>query len=274
MDKDEPYVRLRSALRAGRVEEVQAALLLISYNSTDLRRDYDVVMECTASSEWQIRGSAFVGIAHLARIHGALPDQRALDAIGVSLTDPNFFVRGNAYTAAEEIAHAIPALEHRAGELMQQARQSGQGMTRLGAHSLALARTLVSKRVRRVERVRHVFRDEQPIDQDLVLWTDTGPLRFRPDADGEVLLVEASAWLDPFAGKEAANEAFFLEHGRNVLADVSKEAPYSQLVEQVVEDLSPRTNRDGSLVGIELVVDSARVHVLVDGDELYVTLGG
>jgi hypothetical protein len=60
---------------------------------------------CTGLSthpHFNVRGNAILGFGHLARIHRDL-DKGALAAIVAGLNDPHEYVRGQAYSAAEDV---------------------------------------------------------------------------------------------------------------------------------------------------------------------------
>jgi hypothetical protein len=54
-----------------------------------------------------VRGNALLSLGHIARIHGTLDRQRAIDVLRVAKHDRHEFVRGQALDSLEDVQHWI-----------------------------------------------------------------------------------------------------------------------------------------------------------------------
>lgn len=91
IERDDPIelmdVALDIALEAGEREWAQSCCIQLSRHRNA-----------------QVRGNAIAGFGHLARRFGALDPQRVWRIVDVALYDPSDYVRGQAESAAEDLA--------------------------------------------------------------------------------------------------------------------------------------------------------------------------
>lgn len=94
------------ALAAGSdATALSKALVSLSLSDPDLRWTADFLLRLTHHSSPNVRGNALLGFGHLARRFRALPDRdAAAAAVKEGLADPDAFVRGQADSAADDLA--------------------------------------------------------------------------------------------------------------------------------------------------------------------------
>lgn len=63
--------------------------------------------DLTAHSHFNVRANAFLGLAHIARIHGELEQKTVKPLILRGLADLHVFVRGHASDAKEDLEHYL-----------------------------------------------------------------------------------------------------------------------------------------------------------------------
>ena len=113
------------------------------------------------------------------------------------------------------------------------------------------------------------------------LWWENTPLQMSFES-GEVLLLDGmsngealranlTAWRDPFAGNlTPENQAFVDNHGQWKLQDVSMMEPYHSLIGQALRRINPIVNQFGTLSGVQLGFDQAKLYFIVEFDECHI----
>lgn len=119
MTRDDYYTLINAALVDHNWAAIPSALVAVALNSEVLDEDYELVLRCTHTPATEVRAVALICIAHLARIHRRLPDDRAVAIIKAALADPDPIVRGQADTAADDLEMFAPELgQHIRGVLL------------------------------------------------------------------------------------------------------------------------------------------------------------
>lgn len=93
-------------------------------------------------------------------------------------------------------------------------------------------------------------------------------------SDGESLRVNKSGWIDPFnlqTDQKVENNR--QEFGRWIQKDVSREAPFEDLIGKIIKDVHPIFNIDGKLAGAQFDVDSITFSFVVGFDESNIIWG-
>jgi hypothetical protein len=90
-------------------------------------------------------------------------------------------------------------------------------------------------------------------------------------SNGEALRANLTAWRDPFAGNlTPENQAFVDNHGKWKLQDVSMIEPYHALIGQALKRINPIVNQFGTLSGVQLGFDQAKLYFIVEFDECHI----
>jgi HEAT repeat protein len=100
-------------LSLGASEEIEKTLVAVAFHEKDFEFALQSVLACAASADAGIRGTAILCLGHLARIHGRLPDDSAIDIVRAGLSDPSEYVRGQAENAADDIELFVPSIGRR-----------------------------------------------------------------------------------------------------------------------------------------------------------------
>jgi len=92
--------------------------------------------------------------------------------------------------------------------------------------------------------------------------------------DGESLIADTNQWQDLFEGRQDTEvRDFVAQFGSWTLIEVSKETPYSTLVQKVIETVYPITAEDDALSGVQFLIDRKYLNVVVVWDECWVLWG-
>lgn len=137
----------------------------------------------------------------------------------------------------------------------------------------AFVAAVQGRRVVALARVYYQYRGEVAEDDGVVeLALDDGTIWLLDSApSGDLLKVTRGAWIDPFAGElSEENRAYVEEHGCWRRFDVSGQAPFAQLVDQVVVDARLLRNQFDDVAGVRLSTSSAALWFVVTGDECHV----
>lgn len=94
---------LLSQLENGTSAEQCSALLSLVFGD-DYEDSVPLVLARISATDPDLRGLAILCLGHLARIHGRVPEA-TYEIIHQALSDPNEFVRGQAMTAQDDVAH-------------------------------------------------------------------------------------------------------------------------------------------------------------------------
>lgn len=100
-------------LREGSTEEIERALVAVALLEEDFDFALSVILGCAKSDEPGVRGTAILGLGHLARIHRRIPADPVADLVQAALADENAYVRGQAESAADDIAMFVPGVGRR-----------------------------------------------------------------------------------------------------------------------------------------------------------------
>lgn len=95
------------ALSSGNADAISHALLSAALYSKDATWAEGLAYRLIDHAEPIVRGSALLSLAHIARLHGTLDRQRAIDVLRTAKNDRDEFVRGQAYDALEDVQHYI-----------------------------------------------------------------------------------------------------------------------------------------------------------------------
>ncbi len=95
------------ALRSGDPDIMLRALLSAALYSGDGLWAEKLVFKFIDHNNPYVRGNAMVSLGHIARIHGSLDRERAIDVLRVATNDRHEFVRGHAIEALEDVRHWI-----------------------------------------------------------------------------------------------------------------------------------------------------------------------
>lgn len=101
----EPVDRERaiSALSRNDPQELVRTVLAVALHESELAWAQDYCFRLADHSHSNVRGSAILGLGHIARIHRFLDLERAEPVIKAGLKDSNESVRRHARSAAEDI---------------------------------------------------------------------------------------------------------------------------------------------------------------------------
>ncbi|MGE3466902.1 MAG: HEAT repeat domain-containing protein [Pyrinomonadaceae bacterium] len=94
-------------LRSDDAKIVSDAVLSAALYSGDGAWAEQLAYRLIDHSEPVVRGNALLSLAHIARVHGTLDRQRAIDVLRAAKNDRDEFVRGQANDALEDVQHYI-----------------------------------------------------------------------------------------------------------------------------------------------------------------------
>ena len=94
--------QLQEALARNVPEELQLVVLAVALHESDAERAFATCARLADHPDFGVRGNAMLGFGHIARRHRRL-DERALPMIEAGLQDSAAWVRGQAYSAADEV---------------------------------------------------------------------------------------------------------------------------------------------------------------------------
>lgn len=101
-------------------------------------------------------------------------------------------------------------------------------------------------------------------------FTDGSVLQFNPGSDGEALVVEPSAWIDHFSEPlSAENREFVKKFGKWTAFDVSREAPYSRPIDEIVEEVTPIRTPEDKIQGVTIKTKGCMVEVYIEADSAH-----
>ncbi len=83
--------------------EVRIAVLAAALHGEDRRWAEDICIRLSRHGDFNVRGNAMLGLAHLARIHRELDASKSLPVIQAGLLDEHEYVRGQADDAADDV---------------------------------------------------------------------------------------------------------------------------------------------------------------------------
>lgn len=89
----------------GDPEELLYVPIVVGMNSDDCEPGWaeKICLQLASHPHFNVRGNAVLGLGHIARTCRALNLELAVPVIAVALHDPHDFVRGHAFTAAENL---------------------------------------------------------------------------------------------------------------------------------------------------------------------------
>jgi hypothetical protein len=107
---------------------------------------------------------------------------------------------------------------------------------------------------------------ELSFDDGSVLFFDVG-------SDGATVAVRAEAWADPFAEPLSdENREFVRESGKWTAFDVSGDPRFAPLVGQHLEEVAANIQFGHVVAGLDLSFSTGTIHVVVEFDELLVSV--
>ena len=95
------------ALRDDDSKALAYAVVAVSIYEKDWHYAQDLCVRLSSHSHSNVRGNAILGFGHISRVHGQLDQTIVQPIIEAALRDPNNYVRGHAFDAADDTAHFL-----------------------------------------------------------------------------------------------------------------------------------------------------------------------
>jgi hypothetical protein len=98
---------VEAAISRNQPEDLLVAVLSAALYGRDREWAEGICSRLAAHEHFNVRGTAILGLGHLARIHGRLDRLVVLPIIEAGLVDPHEYVRGQANAAADDVEHFL-----------------------------------------------------------------------------------------------------------------------------------------------------------------------
>jgi hypothetical protein len=98
---------VEAAVGRDRPDELLHVPLMVSLGPPDCAWAQEICIRLATHPHFNVRGNAVLGFGHLARTCGALDEERVLPLVRAALRDPHEYVRGQAHSAAGDVAHFL-----------------------------------------------------------------------------------------------------------------------------------------------------------------------
>lgn len=98
---------ITAALRSPDSKVVLRAILSAALYSDDGLWAEKLVYKFIDHDDPYIRGNAMLSLGHIARVHGSLNRERAIDVLRVAKNDRHEFVRSHAIDALDDVRHRV-----------------------------------------------------------------------------------------------------------------------------------------------------------------------
>lgn len=98
---------INKSIASGNSREQSRAVLSAALYTGDGEWAEKLAYRLIDHSDAAVRGNAFLSLGHIARVHGTLDRQRAIDVLRVATNDRDEFVRGTAGAVLEDVEHYI-----------------------------------------------------------------------------------------------------------------------------------------------------------------------
>lgn len=99
--------QIEAAIGRNEPNELLRAVLSAALYLDDWEVAQEICIKLATHDHFNVRGNAFLGFAHIARIHGKLDERSVRPLITNGLKDPDEYVRGHAVDAADDIYHFL-----------------------------------------------------------------------------------------------------------------------------------------------------------------------
>lgn len=96
--------------RAIETNDVDALLRLVvsvSMDCEDFEYAQELCVRLSGHPDFNVRGNAILGFGHIARVHGRLDEAKLKPIIEAGRSDPEDYVRGQAFGAMEDTRHFL-----------------------------------------------------------------------------------------------------------------------------------------------------------------------
>lgn len=129
--------------------------------------------------------------------------------------------------------------------------------------------------IQRIRRIMYVFRGKITAETGPVEFTfrDRNVLLLDAAPDGEALAVKDSVWIDYFTEPLSTENMEFIERsGKWTSFDVSDRAPYSSVIDQIIDEVTAIRTPDNKITGTIIKTASNAMRVEVEADEISVDI--
>jgi len=101
------HEQVELALRDDNPEALRYAVVAISMYDEDWRYAQDLCVRLSSHPHANVRGNAVLGFGHIARVHGQLDRAVVQPIIEGAKRDPDDYVRGHGFDAADDTSHFL-----------------------------------------------------------------------------------------------------------------------------------------------------------------------